>query len=104
MNIELHTDFEPVLETHDVDGLASPVTQEFNRWLFRFGDKGLSVVCHLINGRIVTYGNMERPFEAALVGFDDYETYFLAEPSGYFTEEDINKMLHKLEKEKDYDF
>lgn len=49
MKIELHTDFEPVLETHDVDGLASPTTQEFNRWLFRFGDKGLSVVCHLIN-------------------------------------------------------
>lgn len=47
---------------------------------------------------------MERPFEAALVGFDDYETYFLAEPSGYFAEEDINRMLHKLEKEKDYDF
>lgn len=49
MSIELHTDFEPVLETHDVDGLDSPTTQEFNRWLFRFGDKGLSVVCHLIN-------------------------------------------------------
>lgn len=99
MNIELRTDFEPVQEFHDVDGLDSPVIQEFNGWLFRFGDKGLSVVCHLINGRIVTYGNMKRPFEAALVGFDNYETYFLAEPSGYFTEEDINKMLHKLEGE-----
>lgn len=104
MNIKLCTDFEPVQEFHDVDGLDSPVIQEFNGWLFRFGDKGLSVVCHLINGKIVTYGNMERPFEAALVGFDGYETYFLAEPSGYFTEEDINRMLHKLEKEKDYDF
>lgn len=104
MKIELRTDFEPVQEFHDVDGLDSPVIQEFNGWLFRFGDKGLSVVCHLINGNIVTYGNMKRPFEAALVGFDDYETYLLAEPSGYFTEEDINKMLHKLEKEKDYDF
>lgn len=99
MNIKLRTDFEPVLETHDVDGLNSPVIQEFNGWLFRFGDKGLSVVCHLINGRIVTYGNMERPFEAALVGFDDYETYFLAEPSGYFTDYEINRMLHKLEGE-----
>lgn len=99
MKIELRTDFEPVLETHDVDGLGSPVIQEFNGWLFRFGDKGLSVVCHLINGRIVTYGNMERPFEAALVGFDDYETYFLVEPSGYFTDYEINRMLHKLEGE-----
>lgn len=99
MKIELRTDFEPVLETHDVDGLGSPVIQEFNRWLFRFGDKGLSVVCHLINGNIVTYGNMERPFEAALVGFDDYETYFLVEPSGYFTDYEINRMLHKLEGE-----
>lgn len=99
MKIELHTDFEPVLETHDVDGVASPTIQEFNRWLFRFGDKGLSVVCHLINGNIVTYGNTERPFEAALVLFDGCETHFLAEPSGYFTEEDINRMLHKLEGE-----
>lgn len=99
MEIQLHADFEPVSETHDVDGLASPTIQEFNRWLFRFGGKGLSVVCHLINGNIVTYGNMERPFEAALVWFDGCETHFLAEPSGYFTQEDINKMLHKLEEE-----
>lgn len=99
MNIELHTDFEPVLETHDVEGLKSPTIQEFNRWLFRFGDKGLSVVCHLINGKIVTYGNMERPFEAALVRFDNYEIYFLAEPSGYFTDYEINRMLHRLEGE-----
>ena len=99
MEIQLHTDFEPVSEIHDVDGLVSPTIQEFNRWLFRFGSKGLSVVCYLVNGNIVTYGNMERPFEAALVWFDDYEVHFLAEPSGYFTEEDINKMLHKLEEE-----
>lgn len=99
MNIKLCTDFEPVQEFHDVDGLDSPVIQEFNGWLFRFGDKGLSVVCHLINGKIVTYGNMERPFEAALVGFDGYETYFLAEPIGYFTDYEINRILHKLEGE-----
>lgn len=30
MEIQLHTDFEPVSETHDVDGLASPTIQEFN--------------------------------------------------------------------------
>lgn len=99
MNIKLCTDFEPVQEFHDVDSLDSPVIQEFNGWLFRFGNKGLSVVCHLINGRIVTYGNMERPFEAALVGFNGYETYFLAEPIGYFTDYEINRMLHKLEGE-----
>lgn len=99
MNIKLCTDFEPVQEFHDVDGLDSPVIQEFNGWLFRFGNKGLSVVCHLINGRIVTYGNMERPFEAALVGFNGYETYLLTEPIGYFTDYEINRILHKLEGE-----
>nr|DAE25028.1 MAG TPA: hypothetical protein [Myoviridae sp. ct78050] len=97
MEIQLHTDFEPYYEIHEIAGEGSLV---YNQWIFRFGDKGLSVVCHTCKDMIITYGNEECPFEAVLVEIDnDGNKELIAEPNGYFTEEDINKMLHKLEEE-----
>jgi hypothetical protein len=97
MDVKLHTDFEPYYESHES---TMGVDMVYNQWVFRFGDKGLSVVCHMYNDAIITYGNEECPFEAVLIGFDDDgNKELISEPSGGYTEKDINKMLHKLEKE-----
>ena len=97
--VELKTDFVPFEERHE-----KGEEFVFNQWLFRFKDnRGLSVICHTSkkDGCIKSYGNPSKPFEAVLIRFDeDSDDFFLSEePKGFLAEEDVNKLLKKLEGE-----
>lgn len=97
--INLETDFEPYNEEH-----YNYVNYTCNRWLFRFKNgKGLSVKSYVLpDGSILTYGDEDKPFEAALIKFEDakWSRYTLIdEPVGYLNSRDVNDLLNKLKME-----
>lgn len=97
--INLEIDFESYNEEH-----YSYINYTCNRWLFRFKNgKGLSVSSYVLqDGSILTYGNEGKPFEAALIEFEDatWSRYTLIdEPVWYLNSRDVNDLLNKLKME-----
>lgn len=88
--IELHTDFETFSEDH------TQCTEQYkrNQWLYKFGDIEVSVVCHMYERRIMTYGDGFSPFELALLKDDE----LMSEPIGYLTEKKVNRILHEVDR------
>lgn len=88
--IELHTDFETFSEDH------TQCTEPYkrNQWLYKFGNIKVSVICHMYERRIMTYGDGFAPFELALIKDDE----LLGEPIGYLTEKKVNRILHKIDR------
>ena len=99
--IELKTKYTPYEEQHN-----RSKHMDFNHWLFRFPNGyGASVVCHLINERVMTYGNANQPFDLAVIFFDEddryeitYNTPVANDVIGYLTEKDIEEYLERIEK------
>lgn len=89
--IELHTDFETFSEDH------MQCTEQYkrNQWLYKFGDIKVSVICHMYERMIMTYGDGFSPFELALIGADNG---MIGDPIGYLTEKKVNRILHKIDK------
>lgn len=89
--IELHTDFETFSEDH------MQCTEQYkrNQWLYRFGDIKVSVICHMYERRIISYGDGFSPFELALI---DADNEMIGDPIGYLTEKKVNRILHKIDK------
>ena len=88
--IELHTDFETFTEDH------TEITKQYkcNQWLYKFGDIRVSVICHMYERRIITYGDGFAPFELALIKGDE----LLGDPIGYLTEKKVNRILHEVDR------
>ena len=88
--IELHTDFETFSEDH------SEIADHYNRnqWLYEFSDIKVSVICHMVERKIITYGDAYAPFELALLKDDE----LLSEPIGYLTEKKVNRILHEVDR------
>ncbi len=88
--IELHTDFETFSEDH------TQCTEQYkrNQWLYRFGDIKVSVICHMYERKIITYGDAYAPFELALLKGDE----LMSEPIGYLTEKKVNRILHEVDR------
>lgn len=89
--IELHTDFETFTEDH------TEITKQYkrNQWLYRFGDIKVSVICHMCERRIISYGDGFSPFELALIGAGNG---MIGDPIGYLTEKKVNRILHKVDR------
>lgn len=89
--IELHTDYETFTEDH------TEITKQYkcNQWLYRFGDIKVSVICHMYERRIISYGDGFSPFELALIGADNG---MIGDPIGYLTEKKVNRILHKIDR------
>lgn len=90
LEIELHTDFEIFSEDH------TEITDHYNRnqWLYEFGDIKVSVICHMFERKIITYGDAYALFELALL--KDGE--LMSEPIGYLTEKKVNRILHEVDR------
>lgn len=88
--IELHTDFETFTEDH------TEITKQYkrNQGLYKFGDIKVSVVCHMYERKIITYGDAYAPFELALLKDDE----LMSEPIGYLTEKKVNRILHEVDR------
>ncbi len=88
--IELHTDYKTFSEDH------TQCTEQYkrNQWLYKFGDIKVSVICHMFERRIITYGDGFAPFELALIKGDE----LLGDPIGYLTEKKVNRILHKIDR------
>lgn len=88
--IELHTDFETFTEDH------TEITEQYkrNQWLYKFGDIKVSVICHMFERKIITYGDGFSPFELALLKDDE----LIGEPIGYLTEKKVNRILHEVDR------
>lgn len=89
--IKLHTDFETFSEDHR--SLENHYKR--NQWLYEFGDIKVSVICHMFERRIITYGDTYAPFELALIGADNG---MIGDPIGYLTEKKVNRILHKIDR------
>lgn len=89
--IELHTDYETFSEDH------TQGTDRYsrNQWLYKFDDIKVSVVCHMYERRIISYGDGFSPFELALIGADNG---IIGDPIGYLTEKKVNRILHKIDR------
>lgn len=89
--IELHTDYETFTEDH------TQCTEQYkrNQWLYKFGDIKVSVICHMYERRIISYGDGFSPFELALIGADNG---MIGDPIGYLTEKKVNRILHKIDR------
>lgn len=88
--IKLHTDFEVFSEDHR--SLENHYKR--NQWIYEFGDIKVSVVCHMFERRIITYGATYAPFELALLKDDE----LIGEPIGYLTEKKVNRILHEVDR------
>nr|DAH02260.1 MAG TPA: hypothetical protein [Caudoviricetes sp.] len=88
--IELHTDYETFTEDH------TEITKQYkrNQWLYRFGDIKVSVICHMYERSIISYGDGFSPFELALIKGDE----LLGDPIGYLTEKKVNRILHRIDR------
>lgn len=89
--IKLHTDFETFTEDH------TEIMEQYkrNQWLYKFGDIKVSVICHMFEREIITYGDGFSPFELALIGADGD---MIGDPIGYLTEKKVNRILHKVDR------
>lgn len=89
--IELHTEFEIFTEDH------TEITKQYkrNQWLYKFGDIKVSVICHMFERKIITYGDAYAPFELALI---DADNRLIGDPIGYLTEKKVNRILHKVDR------
>ena len=89
-----------VRELHQIEG-----HKEINQWIFMFtNDYGVSVICHKINGQIISYGNTSNPYELAVLDNEYepcYDTPITDDVIGYLTEEDIEKYLDEIMKLED---
>lgn len=90
--INLHTDFETFTEDH------TEITKQYkrNQWLYKFGDIKVSVICHMYEGRIISYGDGFSPFELAIL--DPVDFGIIGDPIGYLTENKVNRILHKIDR------
>ena len=88
--IKLHTDYETFTEDHR--SLENHYKR--NQWLYEFGDIKVSVICHMFERRIITYGDTQAPFELALLKDDE----LIGEPIGYLTEKKVNRILHEVDR------
>lgn len=90
--IELHTDFETFSEDH------TQCTEQYkrNQWLYKFGNIKVSVICHMYERRIMTYGDDFSPFELAIL--DPIDFGIVGDPIGYLTEKKVNRILHKIDR------
>lgn len=89
--IKLHTDYETFTEDH------TEITEQYkrNQWLYKFGDIKVSVICHMFERKIITYGDGFSPFELALIGADNG---MIGDPIGYLTEKKVNRILHEVDR------
>lgn len=89
--IKLHTDYETFTEDH------TEIAKQYkrNQWLYRFGDIKVSVICHMYERRIISYGDGFSPFELALIGADNG---MIGDPIGYLTEKKVNRILHEVDR------
>ena len=91
--IKLHTDYETFTEDHTE--ITKPFNNKRNQWLYKFGNIKVSVICHMYERRIMTYGDGFSPFELALIGADNG---MIGDPIGYLTEKKVNRILHKIDR------
>ena len=89
-----------VIELHQTEGYGG-----INQWIFMFTNGyGASVVCHKINGRIISYGNTSNPYELGVLDNEYeicYDTPITDDVIGYLTEEDVEKYLDEIMKLED---
>ena len=68
---------------------------EWNQWVYKIDHTIVSVVCHKENGKIITYGNKENPFELLIA---NSKTLPECDCLGYLSENLVNGVLHNIEK------